>query len=319
VLHARVTIADAIESGFSSIGGIAKPLSQKSILTVMSKLKKRRLVLLFICILILTQYIFPKTLKAQEGNIMNQYSGDMTTVPLANISLTIVYDNNSYKEGLSAAWGFSCLIKGTEKTILFDTGGKRTILLSNMDKLGINPEDIDLVVLSHFHYDHVGGLEGLLQSNKARTVFFPASFQARFEEDLINFGVQTVMIQDPALICKGVYSTGELGMGIREQSLIIHTDKGILIITGCAHPGIVKIIRTAKKLLGADVMLITGGFHLAGASKSVIDEIISEIKELGVRRVGPCHCSGDLARQLFKIEYGDNYIDAGVGRMISFK
>jgi 7,8-dihydropterin-6-yl-methyl-4-(beta-D-ribofuranosyl)aminobenzene 5'-phosphate synthase len=240
----------------------------------------------------------------------------MSKVPLENISLTIVYDNNPYKEGLSTAWGFSCLIKGTEKTILFDTGGKRTILLANMNKLGINPKEIDLVVLSHFHHDHVGGLEGLLQRNKDVAVFFPASFQARFRDDLIKSGVQAVVIRSPALICKSVYSTGELGMWIKEQSLIIHTDKGLLVITGCAHPGIVKIIKTAKNLLRDDVLLITGGFHLAGTSKAVIKEIITEIKDLGVTYAGPCHCSGDLARRLFKIEYGNNYIDVGVGRVI---
>jgi 7,8-dihydropterin-6-yl-methyl-4-(beta-D-ribofuranosyl)aminobenzene 5'-phosphate synthase len=251
--------------------------------------------------------------------MMNQNSGDMSTVPLENMSLTIVYDNNPYKEGLSTAWGFSCLIKGAEKTILFDTGGNRTILLANMNKLGINPKDIDLVVLSHIHYDHVGGLEGLLQHNQELTVFFPASFQDRFKYDLIKSGVQTGVIRDSTLICKGVYSTGELGTRIREQSLIIHTDKGILVITGCAHPGIIKIIKTSKNFIRDDVRLIMGGFHLAGTSKSVIEDIISKIKKLGVRYAGPCHCSGDLARQLFKMEYGNNYIDVGVGRIIKFK
>jgi 7,8-dihydropterin-6-yl-methyl-4-(beta-D-ribofuranosyl)aminobenzene 5'-phosphate synthase len=287
----------------------------------MSRLKKPLSIFLIISISILTQNIFLKSAKAteKERHIMNQNSGDMSTVPLENISLTIVYDNNPYKEGLSTAWGFSCLIKGAEKTILFDTGGSRTILLANMNKLGINPKEIDLVVLSHIHYDHVGGLEGLLQQNQEVTVFFPASFQARFKDDLIKYGVQTRVIRDPALICQGVYSTGELGTWIREQSLIIHTDKGILVITGCAHPGIVKIIKTAKNFIRDDVLLIVGGFHLAGTSKSVIEDIISKIKKLGVRYAGPCHCSGDLARQLFKMEYGNNYIDVGVGRIIKFK
>jgi 7,8-dihydropterin-6-yl-methyl-4-(beta-D-ribofuranosyl)aminobenzene 5'-phosphate synthase len=105
-------------------------------------------------------------------------------------------------------------------------------------------------------------------------------------------------------------------MWIKEQSLIIHTDKGLLVITGCAHPGIVKIIKTAKNLLRDDVLLIMGGFHLAGTGKSVIEDIISEIKDLGVTYAAPCHCSGDLARHLFKIEYGNHYIDVGAGRVI---
>jgi 7,8-dihydropterin-6-yl-methyl-4-(beta-D-ribofuranosyl)aminobenzene 5'-phosphate synthase len=188
-----------------------------------------------------------------------------------------------------------------------------------MKKLGINPKEIDLVVLSHIHGDHVGGLEGFLEQNNKVTVFFPASFPARFKAHLANLGVQSNMIRDSALICKSVYSTGELGQLINEQSLIIHTDKGIIIITGCAHPGILKIVKTVKYLLKDNVLLVMGGFHLAGMSKSVIEEIISKIKNLGVRYAGPCHCSGDLARQLFKIEYGDKHIDAGVGRIIKFE
>ena len=276
-------------------------------------------IFLIASILILTQNIFPKSAKAKERHKMNKNSEDVSTIPLKNISITVICDNNIYKEGLSTSWGFSCLIEGTKNTILFDTGGNSTLLLTNMNKLGINPQKIDLVVLSHIHHDHVGGLEGLLQQNKEITVFFPVSFPARFKDDLIKSGVQTAVIQDPALICKSVYSTGELGTWIKEQSLIIHTDKGILVITGCAHPGIVKIVKTAKTLIRDDVLLLMGGFHLAGTSKPVIEGIISKIKRLGVRYAGPCHCSGDLARQLFKIEYGNNYIDVGVGRIIKFK
>ena len=100
--------------------------------------------------------------------------------------------------------------------------------------------------------------------------------------------------------------------------MIIYTDKGIILITGCAHPGIVKVVKAAKNLIGDDVLLVMGGFHLAGTSKPAIEEIISKINKLGVRYVGPCHCSGDLARQLFKIEYGNKYVDVGVGRIIKF-
>ena len=121
------------------------------------------------------------------------------------------------------------------------------------------------------------------------------------------------------MICKSVYSTGELGVWIKEQSLIIRMDKGIILITGCAHPGIVKIVNAAKNIIGDDVLLVMGGFHLAGARKPLIEEIISDMKKLDVGCVAPCHCSGDLARQLFKIEYGDKYIAVGVGRIIKFE
>ena len=79
-----------------------------------------------------------------------------------HLSITVVSDNNPYKAGLKTSWGFACVIRGAEKTILFDTGGSSVILLGNMKLLGINPKDIDVVVLSHIHGDHVGGLDGFL-------------------------------------------------------------------------------------------------------------------------------------------------------------
>ena len=99
--------------------------------------------------------------RSEENNkrqVMNNTSGNNSTTPVSSLSISVVYDNNTYKEGLSEAWGFSCVLKGAEKTILFDTGEDGSILLSNMEKLGIHTKEIDLIVLSHFHDDHVGGL-----------------------------------------------------------------------------------------------------------------------------------------------------------------
>ena len=99
--------------------------------------------------------------------------------------------------------------------------------------------------------------------------------------------------------------------------MIIHTEKGLIVITGCAHPGIVRIVDKAKDLLKGDVLLVMGGFHLGGESKGEIENIISSFRKLGVSYAGPCHCSGDAARQLFKEEYGENFISVGVGRVIT--
>ena len=276
-------------------------------------------ILLLTSVSILIQNLSARSAKAAEVHVMSSTFGDMSTIPFKNISITIVYDNNPYKEGLSAAWGFACVVKGAEKTILFDTGGSSTLLLANMNKLGIDPKEIDIVVLSHIHGDHVGGLAGFLHENKNVAVFFPASFPARFKANLAECGVRIIEVKAPALICKSVYSTGELGMRIKEQSLILHSDKGLVLITGCAHPGIEKIVEKTKHLIADEVLLIMGGFHLGGANEHLIEEIISAIKESGVRYVGPCHCSGDPARQLFKTKYGNRYIDVGVGRIIKFE
>ncbi|KPL11436.1 MBL fold metallo-hydrolase, partial [candidate division TA06 bacterium SM1_40] len=125
---------------------------------------------------------------------------------------------------------------------------------------------------------------------------------------------------DPhAKICENVYSTGELGTRVKEQALIIHTARGLIVMTGCAHPGIVHVVERAKDLIGEDVLLVIGGFHLGPASSAEIEGIVASIRELGVRYIAPCHCSGDAARELFHDEYEENYIEVGVGSIITME
>jgi 7,8-dihydropterin-6-yl-methyl-4-(beta-D-ribofuranosyl)aminobenzene 5'-phosphate synthase len=236
---------------------------------------------------------------------------------LKNLIITVIYDNNLYKQGLKTAWGFSCIIKGAEKTILFDTGGDGSILLANMKELNISPEEIDLVVLSHIHNDHVGGLIDLLEINPEVTIYLPASFPESFKRNINKYGAKTIDVRNPMEICKGIYSTGELGKFIIEQSLVIHTEKGMIVITGCAHPGIVTIVSRAKDLFNKDILLATGGFHLASERESKIRKIVNDMKELGVHYIGPCHCSGDLARELFREEFDKHYVEVGAGRVIT--
>jgi 7,8-dihydropterin-6-yl-methyl-4-(beta-D-ribofuranosyl)aminobenzene 5'-phosphate synthase len=236
---------------------------------------------------------------------------------VGNIEITVVYDNNAYKKGLKTAWGFSCLIRGTEKTILFDTGGDGPLLLRNMKGMGIDPRQIDLIVLSHIHGDHVGGLRSILEKNPDVVVYLPESFPENFRDDVKGYGAKMVDVHGPFKICENVYSTGEMGTWIKEQSLIVQAEKGIIVITGCAHPGILEMVKKAKDLIKDDVLLVTGGYHLGGKGKGEIEEIIKGFKKLGVRYVGPCHCTGDKARQLFEREYQEKYIAVGVGRVIT--
>jgi 7,8-dihydropterin-6-yl-methyl-4-(beta-D-ribofuranosyl)aminobenzene 5'-phosphate synthase len=233
------------------------------------------------------------------------------------MTITVVHDNNSYKQGLETAWGFSAFITGTEKTILFDTGGDGSILLGNMEKLAVEPNNIDIVVLSHIHGDHTGGIDSFLEKNSDVTIYLPKSFPKKFKDKATSYGSKIVEVKQSLKICENVYSTGELGRLIKEQSLIIRTDKGLIVITGCAHPGIVKIVNAAKNLLEDNILLVMGGFHLEWATKGKIEKIISAFKQMGVRYVGPAHCSGDKARSLFEKHFGENYIDVGAGKIIT--
>jgi 7,8-dihydropterin-6-yl-methyl-4-(beta-D-ribofuranosyl)aminobenzene 5'-phosphate synthase len=230
--------------------------------------------------------------------------------------LTILYDNNPYDYRLKSSWGFSCLIELAGKTVLFDTGGDGEILLYNMRVLNKDPKTIDMIVLSHIHGDHTGGLWSLLREKPTLEVYIPESFPQEFEQRVKKYGAQVVRVHAPLEIDRGIYSTGEVDHGIKEQSLIIKTPKGIIRITGCAHPGIIEIIKKAKTIAREDVYMVIGGWHLSSAGEREMKGIIEAFLRMGIQKVAPCHCTGDRAMAMFKSEYGENFIKAGVGTII---
>jgi 7,8-dihydropterin-6-yl-methyl-4-(beta-D-ribofuranosyl)aminobenzene 5'-phosphate synthase len=162
-------------------------------------------------------------------------------------------------------------------------------------------------------------MDGLLKAIPDVTVYFPATFPMIFKGSLTRAGIKTVEVNDPARICKGIYSTGVMESWMKEQSLIISTDRGLIVITGCAHPGIVNILKIVKELNVDNILLVMGGFHLGAMRKAQFEEIIAKFRELGVEKVGSCHCTGELAKQTFKQEYGKDFLDVGVGRRIEFE
>jgi 7,8-dihydropterin-6-yl-methyl-4-(beta-D-ribofuranosyl)aminobenzene 5'-phosphate synthase len=232
---------------------------------------------------------------------------------------TIVYDNNRYDRRLISAWGFSCVVTVPEKTILFDTGGDGGILLDNMKKLGIRPSGIDVIVLSHIHGDHTGGLKEFLRHNSHVTVYLPGSFPTQIKRHIRSFGAEVKSVHEPEELFEGAFTTGELDGGIEEQSLLVKVSEVFCIITGCAHPGIINITKRAKEIAGKEVYLAMGGFHLTGVFSSQISYVAESLRRLGVQKVAPCHCSGDTARRLFNDYFGKSYIDSGVGMEITIK
>ncbi len=238
------------------------------------------------------------------------------TEPSPNLRLTIVYDNTAYDQRLTAEWGFAAWVEYGEHTLLFDTGGNGITLLDNIAKLGLDPQDVEVVVLSHEHGDHTGGLTSLLRRASRPTVYVPASFSASFKR---SAGALTdlVEVSEPVEIWPGVHTTGQVHGGVTEQGLVIETDQGIVVITGCAHPGVVNMVRRARQVVDDQVALVVGGFHLGGASSSQVERIIDQLGELDVRQVCPTHCTGEASIAMFAEAYGDDYVQGGVGRIIN--
>jgi 7,8-dihydropterin-6-yl-methyl-4-(beta-D-ribofuranosyl)aminobenzene 5'-phosphate synthase len=150
------------------------------------------------------------------------------------MKLTIIYDNEVYKKdiGLKSDWGFSCLIETTDKTILFDTGARGAILLSNMEKLRINLEGISKIVISHEHWDHNGGLEALSPLVNEVELY-------RLADKSPSENMQLVSVENSCEITEGMYTTGRLkGSPVDEHSLILHGNNGCYVLVGCSHPGV---------------------------------------------------------------------------------
>ena len=129
-----------------------------------------------------------------------------------------------------------------------------------------------------------------------------------------QYAERVASVTEPQQISDRVHSTGLMGTRIPEQALIVQTDGGLIIITGCAHPGVVEIVKRAREHAAREVLLVMGGFHLDGRDTAYIQAVASELFEL-TRFVSPCHCSGDEARELFSRTFGDRYIECGVGEV----
>lgn len=232
-----------------------------------------------------------------------------------SLTITIIYDNSPYDPRLGSAWGFSALIEYGDHTLLFDTGGDGQLLMENMRILEIDPMQIESVVLSHAHDDHTGGLTALLNTGIKPTVYLLPSFPLAYKRQVERL-TQVSEVSPGQSITEGIRTTGGMGTTIPEQALIIQTEQGLVIITGCAHPGIVEILEQTQEMFPQPVHLVLGGFHLGSKSEAEINAILSEFRRLGVVQVAPTHCTGELAISRFAAEYGQDFIQVGAGSVI---
>lgn len=192
------------------------------------------------------------------------------------MNIKILYDNRA-TEGFRCGWGFSALIDGIT---LFDTGEDAVSLAANMAAFGVEPVDIEQVVLSHEDWDHVGGVMALAKSRDIR-MYVPAGTcgGVKVADSTLKHGAEMIEVAEKTDIDATCFVTARLGSRKKEISLCIRTSKGLVLVTGCAHPGLENIMKHVSQY--GHIRAVTGGFHDFRKLKALSDVAV----------IVPCHCT----------------------------
>jgi len=235
------------------------------------------------------------------------------------MKIKIIAIGSSKWERFIRRWGVSFLIG---EDVLFDTFGDPGVLLNNLRKFNVDPAKIKHIVLSHDDWDHISGLWYLLPGRNDITVYICPGFDQEIKDKIVSFGVRVVEVEPFTMIKEDVFSTGQIQSScadrcIFEQTLAVKFLKNITIITGCAHPGIVNIINAVKKhFLKERVSFILGGLHLKDNTDETNMSIIKDLREFGVLKVAPTHCTGKRATEMMREAFGYGFVRVKEGDSI---
>jgi 7,8-dihydropterin-6-yl-methyl-4-(beta-D-ribofuranosyl)aminobenzene 5'-phosphate synthase len=289
-----------------------------------------------------------------------------------DVTITNLYDAfGKDTKGLKHDFGFSSVVEFRGKTILFDAGMNADIFESNTRSLNIDLKKIDVAILSHGHYDHIGGLDYLISVNPNVKIYLPNDFfslgapskfpfreaepevAASLPKDTQYFRGNTAVegmlhmssgrfwksdveyITEVKEILPGItivpttanlmgtfiryppFEDSPQFIGMPELSVAFATEKGDIVISGCSHTTIEKIIQEIKSVRNSNIYLVVGGFHLIPYGRDYIEGLARRMREeYGVQSVAPAHCTGHLGFSIFQKEFGDDYKFFGLGERL---
>ncbi len=256
---------------------------------------------------------------------------------------------------LKAGHGLAMFVRSRLGAFMLDTGDS-VVTWDNADALGIDLSQTTAIVLSHGHYDHTNGLPRLLERlGGALIIAHPAVFEPRYSdrpegriyigppagrEELEEMGARMQLSADPITIAPGVITTGEVprvsdlapqsphlkverdGEVIEDDfvddlSVIATLDEGDVLLTGCAHAGLVNIVARAEELTGRCPTALAGGTHLRDESEERIARVADDLARRGVEQVVPMHCSGERGAELLEKHFEGETLRAGIGDTIA--
>jgi len=271
------------------------------------------------------------------------------------LCITTLVEDTALGGGLLAEHGLSFWIEYGDKRILFDTG-QSDILVQNAKTLGINLAEVNAIVLSHGHYDHTGGLPAVLDIAPKATIYLhPAAIEPKFSRK--TSGVKSIGMPEPVKaaihnckvtwtekptqIFQGVTVTGQIprvnnfedvgdaffldkscqksDILLDDQTLVIESPKGLVVIFGCAHAGVINTLhRVADLSKIKQLYLVMGGMHLLNASKEQIEQTITVFREYNIQKIPAAQCTGASATRRFSDAFHDRCFSCSAGTQISF-
>lgn len=275
-----------------------------------------------------------------------------TAAAPAKNQITVLYDAFGKSSAMQKDWGFAALIEYGGKRILFDTGNNSDIFAHNVKAKGVDLTKLDFVVMSHRHGDHMGGLNYLLSVNSNVPIYapkenfgvfgaaLPSTFYRKNESlppemryydgkppETMKFGTpwpqgKFTWVAKTTEVAPGfhlILLKGPWGvdLDVMEISLAIDTPEGIVLVVGCSHPTIEKIVETAKAAINKPIHLVIGGLHLLPAKDEETQRIATALHDTWkVQWMAPVHCTGEPAFEIVKKTFGDHYLYAGLGTVL---
>ena len=270
--------------------------------------------------------------------------------------ITVLVENRASTRDVLAEHGLSLWIEHEGHKVLYDTGAGRAIR-PNARARDISLDEAELVVLSHGHYDHTGGLIQVLELASPAVYAHPAAFQPKFkkyaednvlqinrpkvnEENIRRLGSEIRYIEEPTELVEGLFATGPVprltdfektpddffldeactvpDVLVDDQSLYFHSEQGPIVICGCAHSGVINTLRYVEKLTGKSPYGVFGGMHLLNSDQTVIDKTVQAMQEMGIKLFGPSHCTGMGMTATLWNTVGDGFRDFCCGQVLSF-
>jgi 7,8-dihydropterin-6-yl-methyl-4-(beta-D-ribofuranosyl)aminobenzene 5'-phosphate synthase len=265
--------------------------------------------------------------------------------------VTILYDAFGKAPALTKDWGFSALIEYGGKRILFDTGNNAEIFAHNVNSLGVDLKKLDFVVISHRHADHTTGLNYLLKINPEVKIYVPDepfglfgkgvpnSFYRKSESlpaemryfdgkppEMLAAGspwshAHFVPMNATIEVSPGVYLVPTISqvpgtLELHELSLALKSPKGLIIVDGCSHAGVERILQAATAV-DPHVRMLFGGLHLVSAPDAEVDRIANSLHDQWkLDGIAPGHCTGEPEFAALKKAFAEKYVYAGVGTVI---